>query len=84
MVLLEAMSMEKPIIVWDTEPINEIIKGSEGIKVKNYMDMKKAILKFVNDENFVKKTGKLARKRILKNFNIVKTAENYSKLYDEL
>ena len=81
MVLLESMSMEKPVIVWDIEPINEIIKGSEGIKVRNYLDMKKAILKFVNDKNVVSKIGKLARKRVVSNFNIIKTAKYYEELY---
>ena len=84
MILLESMSMEKPVIVWDIEPINEIINGNEGVKVGNYKDMKKAILKFVNDKNLVNKSGKLARKRAVTNFNIIKTAENYEKLYDNI
>jgi len=84
MILLESMSMEKPVIVWDIEPINEIINGNEGVKVGNYKDMKKAILKFVNDKNLVNKSGKLARKRVVSNFNIIKTAENYEKLYDNI
>ena len=84
MILLESMSMEKPVIVWDIEPINEIINGNEGVKVGNYKDMKKAILKFVNDKNLVNKSGKLARKRVVSDFNIIKTAENYEKLYDNI
>lgn len=84
MILLECMSMEKPVIVWDAEPINEIIKWNEGIKVKNSLDMKKAILKFVDDKTLVSKTGKLARKRVVSDFNIIKTAEDYEKLYEDI
>jgi len=84
MILLESMSMEKPVIVWDIEPINEIIKGNEGMKVRSYLDMKKAILRFVNNKNLVNKSGKLARKRVVSNFNIIKTVEEYDNLYKSL
>ena len=84
MILLESMSMEKPVIVWDIEPINEIIKGNEGMKVRSYLDMKKAILRFVNNKNLVNKSGKLERKRVVSNFNIIKTVEKYDNLYKSL
>src|SRR3989344_2870352 len=84
MILLESMSMKKPIIVWNIEPINEIIKGNEGVKVRNYFDMKKAILKFYNDKNLLNKFGELARKRVVNDFNIIKTSEEYERLYDNV
>src|SRR3989344_6899041 len=84
MILIESMSMEKPIIIFDVAPINEIIKKNEGIKIRNYLTIKKTILKFANNKNLVNKLGKLARKRIVSNFNIIKTAEEYEELYDNI
>ena len=84
MVLIEAMSMEKPIIISDVPPLNEIIKGNEGIKTKNYLDMKNSLLKLVKDKTLRRKIGKLARKRVVNNFNIVKTVKEYNKLYKQM
>ena len=84
MILLECMSMEKPIIINDIPPMNEIINDGEGIKVNGYFEMKSAIIKLIESKNFSKRMGKLARKRIMNNFNIIKTAKNYSVLYDKL
>jgi len=84
MILLECMSMEKPIIINDTPPMNEIIKENEGIKVNDYFEFKEIIIKLIKNKNFSKETGKLARKRIIEDFNIAKTAKSYSILYDKL
>lgn len=84
MILIESMSMEKPVIVWDIAPINEVIRGNEGIKVKNYLDIKNNIIKLINNRNLAKKIGKLARKRVINDFNIIKTAKDYTELYKEL
>ena len=84
MILIESMSMEKPIVVWDVAPMNEIIKGNEGIKVNNHLDLKNAILKFIKNRNLAKKIGKLARKRVVRDFNIIETARDYERLYSEL
>ena len=64
--------------------MNEIINDGEGIKVNGYFEMKSAIIKLIESKNFSKRMGKLARKRIMNNFNIIKTAKNYSVLYDKL
>jgi len=84
MILIESMSMEKPIVVWDVAPMNEIIKENEGIKVNDYFEFKEIIIKLIKNKNFSKETGKLARKRIIEDFNIAKTAKSYSILYDKL
>ncbi len=84
MVLIESMSMKKPIIVFDTVPINEIIIKDEGVKAKTYLDFKNAIIKFIENKTLSKRIGKLARKRVLNDFNIVETAKNYEKLYEKL
>lgn len=84
MVLLECMSMKKPIIMNDVSPMNEIIDGNDGVKVKDYSEMKNMLIKLIKDKNLSKKIGDRARKRIVNDFNIIKTAKNYSKLYNEL
>lgn len=84
MILLECMAMEKPIIMFDIAPFNEIIKNKEGIKVKNELEMKNAILKFIKNKSLAKKIGKLARKRVVNDFNINKTAQLYNKVYKNL
>lgn len=84
MILMEAMSMEKPIIISDIAPLNEIIKGNEGIKVKDYVEMKKAIARIIKNRSLAKKIGKLARKRVVNDFNIIETAKEYYELYGQL
>jgi len=81
MILIESMSMEKLIIIFDVASMNEIIKGNEGIKVKDYLAMKNIVIKLFEDKNLCKKIGKLARRRVVNDFNIIKTAKDYSELY---
>ena len=53
-------------------------------KVNDYFEFKEIIIKLIKNKNFSKETGKLARKRIIEDFNIAKTAKSYSILYDKL
>ncbi|MAG47639.1 hypothetical protein CL617_03460 [archaeon] len=80
MILLECMAMEKPIIIWDIPPFNEII-DNEGIKVKSFIESKEAIIKLIENKKLRESYGKLSRKKVIKDFNIKDTTKEYEKLY---
>jgi|SRR3989344_854 len=83
MILMESMSMGKPIIMWDVPPFNEVINSDEGIKVKSYDEIKIKVIELIYNDAYIKKISKYARKRILKDFNILNTAQNYYRLYNQ-
>lgn len=87
MVLLESLALEKPIIISDIPPLNEIISKSEvGIKIRpgNNEDLLKGIVKLIKDKKLKNKMGKKGRTLIKKEFNIKNVAREYKKVYEEL
>ncbi len=84
MVLIEAMAMEKPIIMWDVPPFNELLSYNDGIKAKNYHDLKNSLVKLIKSKKLRISMGKMARKRVIDNFNIQETSKKYENLYKKL
>ena len=86
MVLLECLACGKPIVITDIEPLNEIIKDEVGIKIKpgNYDELTQAIVKIIKDQELRKKMSYKCLKVADEFFNIKKTAQNYSKVYEEI
>src|SRR3989344_4670690 len=84
MILLESLSMKKPIIITDMPPLNEILKLKCGIKVKkgDFKEISKGLLWIMKNNNLRRIMGENGRKTVLKNFNIVDIAKEYEKLYE--
>lgn len=86
-VLLEAASMEIPIITSNVPGCNDIVKNNfNGIlcEPQNVNHLANCIIKFISlTRNKKKKMGKLSRKFILKNFEQKKIVKNYLKLINE-
>ena len=72
-VLMEAASMEKPIIATDVTGCKEIVENNKSgylVKVKDFLDLAEKIEKFINlSDEERKKMGKNGRKKILNEFD---------------
>lgn len=87
MVLLESLALEKPIIISDIPPLNEIFPKSEaGIKIRpgDSEALLKGIIKLIKDRNLKNKMGKKGRILVEKRYNIKSIAKEYKKIYEEL
>jgi len=86
-VLLEAASMEIPIIASNVPGCNDIVKDNfNGIlcKPKNINNLANCILKFISlTKNKKKKMGKLSRIFVIKNFEQKNIVKKYIKLINE-
>ena len=77
-VLLEAMSCSLPIVVYDKEPMNYLVKhGERGLcaKFKDQKDLSAKILEMANNSNLKEKCAKNASRFVSDNFsqNTLKT-----------
>jgi len=83
MILLESLSMKKPIIITDISPLNEILKLKGGIKIKkgDFKEISKSILEIKKNSKLRKLMGENGRKIVLRYFNIVNIAKKYEELY---
>ena len=86
MILLESLSMEKPIIITDMPPLNEILKLKCGIKVKkgDFRELSKNLLMIMRNLKLRRIMGKNGRKMVLEYFNIEKLAKEYERLYKNI
>ena len=83
MILLESLSMKKPIIITDIPPLNEILKLKCGTKVKkgDFKGISKNLLGIRKNSKLRKLMGENGRKMVSKHFNIVHIAKKYEELY---
>ena len=87
MVLLEAMAMEKPVIITDIPPLNEVFKNDIGFLVpqNDVNALTNAIIESLNaDPRKSKQWGQNARKIVCDYYSIDRVALEYEKLYDEI
>jgi len=85
--VLQAMAARKPLILTDIPPFREA--SDDGVcgklvPVKNPEAIAKAILELKNNPKMAKEMGETARKRVMENFLIQNTVEDYEKLYNRL
>lgn len=83
--VVEAMAARIPVIVTKVGPLPEVV-GDSGIYVapNKPQVITDAILELKDDPKKAKKIGEAGRKRVLENFSMRKTVENYEKLYNQL
>lgn len=85
--LLEAMASEKAVVASNVGGIPEIIaNGKNGILVESHSTevLIKAILMLLKNKETQKKFGENARKTVLKNYDIRKSAEKNVIIYKNL
>ena len=78
--------MEKPIVITDIAPLNEIMIEDVGERVKPGEPdaLATALIKMLNDPELRKANGYRGRKMVLKNFNINNSVKEYLNLYEKL
>jgi len=85
--VLQAMAARKPVILTDIPPFREAIDDGicgKLVPVRDPKAIAEAILEFKNNPQMAKRVGEAGRKRVIENFLIQKTVENYQKLYGNL
>ncbi len=85
LVLLEAMSVGKPVISTSVGPTPELISDSEeGILVPrgDSNALATAILTVLEDKSLAKKMGEKGRQRVLKSFTFERWSEQMTQLYE--
>jgi glycosyltransferase involved in cell wall biosynthesis len=86
-VLLEAMSLEKPVVAFDIEGPNEIITDrKEGLLVEpeDVKGLAEAIVTILRDPELACLAGKSGRETVISRFSARTVAERISKIYDEV
>ena len=71
--LLEAASMEKGIITTNVPGCREIVEHNKTglvVNIKSPIELKESILKFYNNIILIKKSGKAARQKVIKSFDV--------------
>jgi len=85
--VLQAMATGIPTILTKINSFQEtIVDGVSGklIPIKNPIMLAEAIKEMINNPKMAKKMAELARKRVIENFSLQKTAANYEKFYNQL
>jgi len=86
-VLLQAMAARKAVILTDITSFREAIGDDicgKLVPVEQPEKIAKAIIDLKNNPPMAKEMGETSRKRVIKNFSIQKTVENYERLYNQL
>lgn len=84
--VIEAMSCEKPVIISDIPILKEFSNKNNSIQVRagNIEDITSAVLSLYNNKEKSKYLSTYARMYVKKNFNLEKSAQEYSKIYKSL
>lgn len=82
--LLEAMSMELPIVTTSAGGIAEAVTdGTEGfvVPVEDWENLLPPLVKLLRDADLRQKTGKAARERVIRDFSIERMARELEAVY---
>lgn len=85
LVFIEAMALEKPIIISDIQVSEEIIEhGEDGYIAKNNEDFIILALQLLEDKELGKSIGKNARKKVLEKFTLDRMTDETLAYYQEV
>jgi len=86
MVLLEAMSMELPVIASEVGGVPHVVAKGEGILVppRDINELRYAMFRLLKDRDLRKKIGKEARKKILRNYSLQSFYKRYTDTYKKI
>lgn len=87
MMAIEAMSCKRPVIVFDNTALPYVTHAPECgylVKNKDYKDLRKAILHFLEDEEDCQIRGELGRNIVLKTYRLSDYYANIQNLYREV
>lgn len=86
LVLIESLFEQKPIVISDMPPLNEIMKAEAGIKIKpgDSNALGKAIIKLIKSESLRREMGSVGRSIVKEHFDIRKIVESYEEIYEHI
>ncbi len=86
LVLLETLALEKPVIVSDVPPLNEIMKDDVGeiIPPGDAPGLVKAVETLLEDDTLRQAKGKRGRQMVVREFGLGNYAKQYEKIYQRL
>jgi len=87
MVLLEAMSMAKPIVITPTDGTKDVIINGENGTIVNFKDvdaMAHAYIQYKNQAQYATLLGRNARSLVLQKFNNKRVVEEVTEIYQKL
>ncbi len=84
--LLEAMSMEVPVIASDHPSIREVVPENCGFIVPagNDASICEVLVDAISDPARLKDIGRNGREHVIRNYNCVSTAKRYVEIYDRV
>ncbi|QKF91699.1 glycosyltransferase family 4 protein [Campylobacter sp. CCUG 57310] len=83
--LLEAMALSRPIVAFDIEPMNLLLKDrGVCVKFKDTDALTKAINLYTKDKNLAKQNGKNASMFVKQNYDIQTAKDNIKKFLESL
>ena len=86
-VLIEAMSMEKPVIAYNCGGPKEIIVNNKTgylVEPNNYKKLAEKTIYLLKNESLRIELGKTGRKRVIEEFNIERYIEEMMNLFDQV
>jgi glycosyltransferase involved in cell wall biosynthesis len=84
--LIEAMAMKKPSVCTNSDGVQDIAVDnftSLLFQKRNYIDLKKKLVKLINSKELRIELGENARQRVIDNFNIEKLTERTIDFYNK-
>lgn len=87
LVLLEAMSLEKPVVAFDIDGPGEIVTDrKEGLLVEpgDVEGLAEAIISMLRDTDLAERSGKSGRETVIARFSASTFAERIAGIYDEI
>ncbi|MFW6050521.1 MAG: glycosyltransferase family 4 protein [Myxococcota bacterium] len=85
LVLLEAMSLERPVVVARATPAEELAEGGAAVAVAPEPELvAHTLAQLLDDDTERHRIGRAARESVTRRFDPTKVAAAYEELYDEL
>ena len=86
LVLLETLAMEKPIIITDIPPLNELMKDNVGdvIPAGDVDALTKSIYNMISNPSLRIEKGKRGRQMVIREFSFKSYIDQYTELYTQL
>lgn len=90
--LLEFMAMGKPVVITDLPPMNEILLSETGSPIEagvvvppaDSQALAQTLIHLLQDESLRRRFGAIGRELVCDRYNIVKVAQKYESLYQEM
>ena len=86
LLLLECLALQKPIVINNIQPLNEIMREEVGIilKTNSEEEISDVLSMLLNNKELCKKMGKAGRALVKKDFSIELMLKKYESIYERI